>query len=77
MGGRPRLRRGADGAPFVTDEGNSLVDCAYGEIDDPRALANRLDAIVGVVEHGLFLDMADIVVVGRAGGAEVIERASE
>ncbi len=74
LGGRPRLMRGADGAPFVTDEGNSLVDCAYGAIDDPRALANRLNAIVGVVEHGLFLDMADVVVVGRAGGAEVIER---
>ncbi len=74
MGGRPSLRRGADGAPFVTDEGNSLIDCAYGEIDDADALANRLNAIVGVVEHGLFLDMADVVVVGRAGGAEVIER---
>ncbi len=72
-----RLRLGGDGVPFVTDEGNSLVDCAYGAIDDPRALANRLNAIVGVVEHGLFLDMADIVVVGRVGGAEVIERASE
>ena len=74
IGGRPRLRRADSGAPFVTDEGNHVLDCAYGGIDDARALAASLDAIVGVVEHGLFLDMADIVVVGRAGGAEVIER---
>ncbi len=74
MGGRPRLRRADGGAPFVTDEGNHVLVCAYGAIDDPHALASSLNAIVGVVEHGLFLDMADVVVVGRAGGAEVIER---
>ena len=73
-GCRAALRRGADGRPFVTDEGNALLDCAYGAIGDPRALAASLDAIVGVVEHGLFLDMADIAVVGRAAGVEVIER---
>ncbi len=73
-GCRVALRRGDDGAPFVTDEGNALFDCAYGAIDDARALAASLDAIVGVVEHGLFIDMADIVVVGRADGAEIIER---
>ncbi len=75
-GCRVTLRRGAEGAPFVTDEGNAMLDCAYGAIDDPRALAQRLNAIVGVVEHGLFLDMADTVIVGRAGGVEVIERPS-
>ncbi len=75
-GCRAALRRGADGQPFVTDEGNALLDCAYGAIDDPRALASRLNAIVGVVEHGLFLDMADTLIVGRADGAEVIERPS-
>ncbi len=73
-GCRAALRCGAGGRPFVTDEGNVLLDCAYGAIGDPRALAASLNAIVGVVEHGLFLDMADIVIVGRAAGVEVIER---
>ncbi len=75
-GCRPILRRGADGEAFVTDEGNNLFDCAYGEIADPAGLARRLNDTVGVVEHGLFLDMADTVIVGRADGAEVIERGS-
>ena len=73
-GCRATLRRGAEGEPFVTDEGNYLIDCAYGAIDDAHALVPRLNAIVGVVEHGLFLDMADTLIVGRADGAEVIER---
>ena len=73
-GARPSLRRRRDGTPFHTDEGNYLIDCAYGAIDDAHALARRIEAVVGVVEHGLFLDMADVVVVGRGGGADVIER---
>ncbi|MFQ5959383.1 MAG: ribose-5-phosphate isomerase RpiA [Alphaproteobacteria bacterium] len=75
-GGRPALRRGRDGKPFYTDEDNYLIDCAYGAIEDAQALARRIEATVGVVEHGLFLDMADAVVVGRDGGADVIERVS-
>lgn len=71
---RPVLRRGEDGTPFVTDGGNNVLDCAYEKIDDPRGLARHLADIVGVVEHGLFIDMADVVVVGRDDGAEVIER---
>ncbi len=74
--GSPVLRCADGGAPFVTDEGNYVLDCAYGKIDDPRELAHRLDGIVGVVEHGLFIDMADVVVVGRDGRTEVIERGS-
>ncbi len=73
-GGRPALRRGHDGGPLRTDEGHYLIDCAYGMIDDAEALARRIAATVGVVEHGLFLDMADAVIVGRDGGVEVIER---
>ncbi|MFQ5785964.1 MAG: ribose-5-phosphate isomerase RpiA [Alphaproteobacteria bacterium] len=75
-GHRPTLRRGRDGKPFVTDDGNYILDCACGVIADPEALARRLDAIAGVVEHGLFLGMADCVVVGRADGAEVIGRSA-
>jgi ribose 5-phosphate isomerase A len=76
MNCNPALRCADGGEPFVTDEGNYVLDCACGSIDDPRGLAARLDDIVGVVEHGLFIDMADAVVVGRDDGCEVIERGS-
>jgi ribose 5-phosphate isomerase A len=67
LGGKPALRAGADGAPYVTDGGNQILDCAFGPIPDPDALASRLDAIVGVVEHGLFVGFSPRIVVGGAG----------
>lgn len=70
------LRRGADGEPTVTDGGHLLLDCHLGSIADPRALADRLVAVPGVVEHGLFLGMAQAVVTNRQGGTTVLERAS-
>jgi len=76
-GGRPTLRRDAAGAPFVTDEGHYLIDCAYGAIADAEALARRLDGLVGVVEHGLFLNLADLAIVGRDGATEIIERPAD
>ena len=72
LGARPSLRRGADGAPFVTEEGNHLLDCDFGEIDDPAALGRALDAVVGVVEHGLFTDVASEVLVGRGSSVDVL-----
>ncbi|MCZ6846582.1 MAG: ribose 5-phosphate isomerase A, partial [Alphaproteobacteria bacterium] len=74
-GARPVLRRGAGGDAMVTDEGHHLLDCAYGAITDAPALARALTGIVGVVEHGLFVGMADVAVIGRDDGVEVIERA--
>jgi ribose 5-phosphate isomerase A len=65
LGGRP-LRRLVDGAPYVTDGGNHILDCAFGPITDPDALAARLDGTVGVVEHGLFVGFSPVVVVGGA-----------
>lgn len=61
--------RERDGKPFVTDGGHLIVDASFGRIPDPRALANALNAIPGVVEHGLFLDLADTAFV--AGDGEV------
>jgi ribose 5-phosphate isomerase A len=52
------IRRGADGAEFVTDEGNWILDCAFGPIADPARLASQLDRRAGIVEHGLFLGLA-------------------
>jgi ribose 5-phosphate isomerase A len=64
MGGQPSLRSGAGGAPYVTDGGNQILDCAFGPIPDPDALAARLDGTVGVVEHGLFVGFSPTIVVG-------------
>ena len=69
LGARTTVRTAADGGAFVTDEGNRLIDCAFGRIVDAPALARRLDAMVGVVEHGLFVGMADEVLVGHADGS--------
>jgi ribose 5-phosphate isomerase A len=67
LGGAPELRRGADGQPFVTDEGNFILDCRFGEMARPEELAARIDAIPGVVEHGLFLGLAHLALLGADG----------
>lgn len=69
----PRLRRVED-TPFMTDSGNYIVDCAMTEIPDPAALEACLTAMVGIVESGLFVDMASSIFIGRPEGVDVIER---
>ena len=55
-------------APFRSDEGNFILDCAFGSIVRPTELAALLDARAGIVEHGLFLGLAtDLIVAGEAG----------
>jgi ribose 5-phosphate isomerase A len=68
------LRLGKDGHAFVTDGGHWILDAALGRIADPRALADRLDGIAGVVEHGLFVGLAHAVVIAGSDGVRVIER---
>jgi ribose 5-phosphate isomerase A len=70
--GRIALRVLASGSPFVTESGNFIVDCAFREIDDPESLAEALQVIPGVVEHGLFLGLADMAIVAGSGGIEVL-----
>ena len=69
LGGEATLRTAdrKDG-PVVTDNGNLVLDCEFGRIDDPDALAARLSSLPGVVEHGLFVGIADGVYVGDGGG---------
>ena len=74
LGASAALRLRPDGGAFVTDGGHYILDCAFGPIPSPGSLDRELNAIVGVVEHGLFLGLADQVVVGRAGGVEVLGR---
>ncbi len=68
------LRRGKDGHVFVTDGGHWILDAALERIADPRALADRLDGIAGVVEHGLFIGLAQTAVIADSSGVRVIER---
>ena len=72
--GRTRLRLGPDGHAFVTDEGHWILDAALERITDPVGLADRLAAIAGVVEHGLFIGLAQTAVIADAAGVHVIER---
>jgi ribose 5-phosphate isomerase A len=67
------LRRDKSGHPFVTDGGHWIIDAGMGHIPDPKRLADSLVAIPGVVEHGLFIGMAKIVILAGAGGIRVVE----
>jgi ribose 5-phosphate isomerase A len=72
LGFTPTIRLNKDGSQYITDEGNLILDCSGLLIDDPTAMAEKLDSIVGVVEHGLFLGMAELVLIAGEGG--VVER---
>ncbi len=65
-------RMSAPEMPYVTDGGHYIVDCAFGAIDAPETLAERLEAIPGVVGHGLFLGLATAIFVGGPKGVRII-----
>ena len=61
LGGSPKLRQ-KDGIPYQTDNGNYIIDSSFQEITHPRELEKNLNLIPGVVDNGLFVGMADIVI---------------
>jgi ribose 5-phosphate isomerase A len=64
VGAAAALRRGPDGSPYVTDNGNYIYDCRFpGGIDRPRPLRDMLRERAGIVETGLFLDMASVALI--------------
>ncbi|MGQ0485312.1 MAG: ribose-5-phosphate isomerase RpiA [Hyphomicrobiales bacterium] len=67
------LRR-RDGKPFVTDGGHAIVDCALGRIPDPPRLANLLSVIPGVVDHGLFIGICGIILMGNDEGVKTFRK---
>ena len=71
LGAKVELRKNKDGSIFMTDEKHHILDCSFGRIADPASLAAKLSAIPGVVEHGLFIGMADVVCVAK--GSDVTE----
>lgn len=75
VGGAEIALRMAEDAPFVSDGGNYILDCACGRIADPERLAAALSSIPGVVEHGLFLDLAELALLGGPDGVRRIARA--
>ncbi|HXW92270.1 MAG TPA: ribose-5-phosphate isomerase RpiA [Terriglobales bacterium] len=74
LGAKVKVRQSAQGNPFVTDEGHHLLDCSFGQIPDPAALARKLETMPGVVEHGLFLGMAKVVLLGKGNEVEELRR---
>ncbi len=73
LGAVAKLRLTATGEPFVTDSGNRILDCGFGQIADPARLEERIGRIVGVVESGLFIGRADPVFVADASGVHRLD----
>jgi ribose 5-phosphate isomerase A len=70
LGAAVAVRTDPSGRVIVSDEGHHILDCLFGRIADPPGLARKLEEIPGVVEHGLFIDMADTVLIGKDSGVQ-------
>lgn len=73
IGGNPVLRM-ENNSPYKTDQGNHILDCHFGTIEDPRQLARDLDSLPGALGHGLFLGAANEVIIGTPEGVEILSR---
>jgi ribose 5-phosphate isomerase A len=77
LGGKPALRRATDGSgkPYMTDNHNYILDCDFYPIQDPPQLEKDLMMMPGVVEVGLFINLAHVLIIGKSDGTcEVRER---
>jgi len=74
LGATLGLRQDTSGKPFVTDEGHHILDCQFGQISDPPGLARQLEAMPGVVEHGLFIAMASVVLIAKGDQVQEFRR---
>ncbi len=72
LGANPLLRKETGGEPFKSDGGHYILDCVFGPIASADSLAQELDHVVGVVEHGLFIGMTSEIHVGGPGGVRVV-----
>ncbi|MFZ0684154.1 MAG: ribose-5-phosphate isomerase RpiA [Terriglobales bacterium] len=70
LGASPKLRTKPDGSPYLTDNGNPILDCSFRQIADASALALALSNIPGIVEHGLFIGLASMALIGRGDRVE-------
>lgn len=69
LGAEPKLRQSQASTPFLTDNGNYILDCKFPGIDYPAVLSKTLKLIPGVVESGLFIGLADILIIGKEDGS--------
>jgi len=74
LGAEPKVREKTDGTRYVTDGGNYILDCHFGAIDDPYELSEELKRRAGIVEHGLFLDLASEVIIAANEGIRSLKR---
>jgi ribose 5-phosphate isomerase A len=74
LGAEPVIRRDPDGSEFHTDQGNMILDSRFGPIANLEGLAEKLAARAGIMEHGLFLNLAHDVIVAGAGGIKHLKR---
>lgn len=74
LGAKPKLRRGADGNPYVTDNGNYIFDCQFKAIEDPASLQLKLKERAGIVESGLFIGLATVAYVADKNGVNVLKK---
>src|ERR1700687_5984337 len=65
LGATVKVRKDGKGNPFVSDEGHAILDCSFGQIPDPPALARTLSDMPGIIEHGLFIDLATVVLMAK------------
>lgn len=72
LGGRPSLRMVGEKGPFITDNGNYVLDVRFGRIERPGELERGINAVSGVVENGIFCGMAGVVVVGHEEGCTAL-----
>ena len=74
LGSTVKMRQDAKGNPFVSDEGHHILDCSFGRIPDSPALARTFSDMPGIVEHGLFIDLATIVLVAKGENVTELSR---
>jgi ribose 5-phosphate isomerase A len=74
LGAQVKLRLNPDGSPFLTDQGNYVLDCNFGPIADAEALARELGHRAGILGHGLFLGLVDEVFVAGPSGLRRLRR---
>lgn len=74
LGAKPAIRMKDDGQPFVTDNSNWIVDCAFARISDPARLEREINGIPGVMENGLFIGLADEVLVATRSSVQKLSR---
>jgi ribose 5-phosphate isomerase A len=75
LGAAVEVRMDASGKPYVTDEGHHILDCHFDRISDPPLLARTLEDIPGAVEHGLFIGMASVVLIGEGSSVQELHSA--